>query len=304
VKVFRSLSTAIREEESAALVTIVEAQGSAPREGGARMIVRPSGAFQGTIGGGALEWEALGRARAALAEGRGPARRERFALGPQLGQCCGGRVDVRIETFDARDLAELDALAEAEAGGALATRTRLAPDGRLTREIARARAAEGGDIETFGEKAAPVLLFGAGHVGRALALALAPLPFRVRWIDSRPEAFPRHVPGNATLVASADPPAELDAAPDGALVVVMTHSHPLDLAIVSRALSAGRFGYVGLIGSGTKRARFLSQMRAAGLAEAALSRLTCPIGVPGVAGKAPAVIAAAVAVQLLQASGQ
>jgi xanthine dehydrogenase accessory factor len=126
----------------------------------------------------------------------------------------------------------------------------------------------------------------------------------VRWIDSRPGAFPRHIPGNAAPVESADPPAELDAAPDGALVVVMTHSHPLDLAIVSCALPAQRFPYVGLIGSASKRARFASQMRAAGLSEAALGRLVCPIGVPGVSGKQPAVIAAGVAAQLLQVRPQ
>jgi xanthine dehydrogenase accessory factor len=130
-------------------------------------------------------------------------------------------------------------------------------------------------------------------------LALAPLPFQVRWIDPRPEAFPARAPANARMISAADPTAELAAAPDGALILAMTHSHPLDLALVSAALAAERFGYVGLIGSATKRARFLSQMRAASLSEAALAGLTCPIGVAGIAGKEPAVIAAAVAAQLL-----
>ena len=124
----------------------------------------------------------------------------------------------------------------------------------------------------------------------------------MRWIDSREGAFPERAPANATLVRSEDPPAELAAAPADALVVVMTHSHPLDLAIVAEALRQDRFGFVGLIGSATKRARFLSQMRAAGLAETALAKLVCPIGVPGVPGKEPAVIAASVAAQLLQAA--
>ena len=300
MKVFEKLAAAVREEGSAALVTVVSAEGSAPRDAGARMVVRPSAAFHGTIGGGALEFEAIARARDALAGGRGPAIREAFLLGPQLGQCCGGRVDLSIETFGPPDLAEIAALAEAEAAGPFAARARLDNDGRLAREIASG-ASEGGRLESFGEEATPVLLFGAGHVGRALALALAPLPFRVRWIDSRPDAFPRFVPGNATPTRSADPVGEIDAAEAGALVVVMTHSHPLDLAIVSRALAAEKFRYVGLIGSATKRARFVGQMRAAALSEAALARLTCPIGVPGVEGKAPAVIAASVAAQLLQA---
>jgi xanthine dehydrogenase accessory factor len=299
LKAFASLIAAIREEGSAALVSVVGADGSAPREKGARMIVRPSGAFQGTIGGGALEWQAMAEARAALERGRGPAERRRQALGPNLGQCCGGRVELTLETFDGRDLAELERLAQAEARGPFATRTLAVADGRLAREIARP--GERGALERFGEDETPLLLFGAGHVGRALALALAPLPFSVRWIDPRDEAFPRFVPANAQPVAASDPVAELDAAPDGALVAIMTHSHPLDLAITARALAAERFGYVGLIGSATKRARFSSQMRAAGLTEAALDRLVCPIGAPGIKGKEPAVIAAGVAVQLLQA---
>ena len=144
-----------------------------------------------------------------------------------------------------------------------------------------------------------VYLFGAGHVGRALALALAPLPFAVRWIDPRRDAFPTHAPANVTLIHAPEPAAELASAPDSALVVVMTHSHALDLEIVAEALRVERFGYVGLIGSATKRARFLSQMRAAGLTEVQLARLVCPIGVPGLESKDPAVIAASTAAQLL-----
>lgn len=304
--VFGQLIAALDAEGAGALVTLAEVSGSSPREAGARMVVRPSGAFHGTIGGGVLEWEALGEARLALARGRGPALRRRVLLGPHLGQCCGGRVDWLIETFDLSDFDDLSRLAEAERAGPFATRASLGEDGRMTRIPAEAAGgkpvvveADGGLREAFAEARAPVLLFGAGHVGRALVLALAPLPFELRWIDPRPEAFPARAPPNARMVASADPTAELAAAPDGALILAMTHSHPLDLAIVSAALSARRFGYVGLIGSATKRARFLSQMRMAGLSEAALAGLTCPIGVAGIEGKEPAVIAAAVAAQLL-----
>ncbi|MDE3176519.1 MAG: xanthine dehydrogenase accessory protein XdhC [Pseudomonadota bacterium] len=294
MNVFSHVAAALRDEGAAALVSVAAARGSAPREAGARMVVRPSGAFSGTIGGGALEWEAMADARDALVRGRGPAVRQTRLLGPQLGQCCGGQVELAIETFDRSDLAEIERLAAVEPP--FSTRTTLGADGRSRREIADPAAGR----ETFGEAATPLLLFGAGHVGRALVLALAPLPFRVRWIDARPDAFPRYAPANVELIRTAAPEAEIDAAPEGAFVVVMTHSHPLDLAIVARALAAERFGYVGLIGSATKRARFLSQMRQAGLSEAALARLTCPIGVAGVADKAPAAIAAAVAAQLLQ----
>jgi xanthine dehydrogenase accessory factor len=307
MRAFRRLVEAIEAEGSAALVTLARVEGSSPREAGTRMVVRPSGGFHGTVGGGALEFAALEAANEALRRGRGPARRRSLALGPELGQCCGGRVEWRIETFDKRDLNDLSPLAIAEVGGASATLSaRLEPDGRVQRTLGSgvserrlARLAEESWTEPLGVLVRAVYLFGAGHVGRALALALAPLPFAVRWIDPRRDAFPTHAPVNVTLIHAPEPPAELVSAPDSALVVVMTHSHALDLEIVAEALRVERFGYVGLIGSATKRARFLSQMRAAGRTEVQLARLVCPIGVPGLESKDPAVIAASTAAQLL-----
>ena len=305
---FRRLIESIEAEGAAALVSLVKTEGSSPREAGARMVVRPSGSFHGTIGGGELEWRALAEARAALGVGRGAALRRVVALGPELAQCCGGRVEWRIEIFDARDREALAALASAERAGPFAVVAQSAADGRVERSIAGGPAggeplAAGAWREKFGADASPLYLFGAGHVGRALVVALAPLPFAVRWIDSRENAFPERAPPNATLVHAEEPRNELFGAPDGALVVVMTHSHPLDLAIVAEALRQGRFAYVGLIGSATKRARFVSQLRAAGLAEERIATLVCPIGAPGIAGKEPAVIAASVAAQLLMARG-
>jgi xanthine dehydrogenase accessory factor len=305
---FRRIIEAIEAEGVAALVSLVKTEGSSPREAGARMVVRPSGGFHGTIGGGELEWRALAQARAALRSGRGAALRRVVALGPELAQCCGGRVEWRIETFDARDVEALAPLIAAERAGAFAVVARTAADGRIERSIAvddgRFEQTGGGSWrETFGAEANPLYLFGAGHVGRALALALAPLPFAVRWIDSRADAFPERAPLNARLVHASDPRSEVAGAPDGAFVVVMTHSHPLDLAVVAEALRQDRFVYVGLIGSATKRARFVSQLRAAGLSEAAIAKLVCPIGVPGIDGKEPPVIAASVAAQLLLVRG-
>ncbi|MDD9983650.1 MAG: xanthine dehydrogenase accessory protein XdhC, partial [Gammaproteobacteria bacterium] len=155
-------------------------------------------------------------------------------------------------------------------------------------------------VERFCDTRRPVWLFGAGHVGRALMLALAPLPFEVTWIDERADAFPSVVPGNVRSVRSADPAGEVTRAPDGAFVVVMTHSHARDLAVVHAALAAGRFGYVGLIGSASKRARFTRRLREAGVAQARTAELVCPIGLPAIASKHPAAIAAGIAVQLLE----
>ncbi len=308
---FHRLLEAIEAEGAGALVTLARVQGSSPREAGARIVVRPSGGFHGTIGGGALEWVALEAALAALKAGRGPAARRSLALGPELAQCCGGRVNWRIEVFDRRDGEDLAALAAAEAGGVKTLTARIGADGRVERRLDRDRpggrlteSLPGGEewTEPIGESARAVYLFGAGHVGRALALALAPLPFVVRWIDSRRVAFPARAPANVALIDAPEPASELAGAPDGALIVVMTHSHAIDLDVVAAALKSERFGYVGLIGSATKRARFLRQMRDVGLTEAMLARLVCPIGVAGIEGKDPAVIAASTAAQLLMMS--
>jgi xanthine dehydrogenase accessory factor len=311
MQTFSRLIEALEAEGAGALVSLIKVEGSSPRESGTRMVVRPSGAFNGTIGGGALEWQALAAAQDALRLGRASPLRRTVLLGPDLAQCCGGRVEWSIETFDQRDAAELKALAAAERTGPLVTQAVRTEDGRLSRKVAASHSGgpaiearpDGTVVERFDDGCSDLFLFGAGHVGRALVLALAPLPFRIRWIDPRQGAFPLRAPTNVVMVQSEEPAEELAVAPDGAFVLVMTHSHPLDLAIVSRALSAERFSFVGLIGSATKRARFLSQMRAAGLNKEMLDRLTCPIGLAGVEGKEPAVIAAAVAAQLLIARG-
>ena len=148
-----------------------------------------------------------------------------------------------------------------------------------------------------------MLLFGAGHVGRAVVLALAPLPFTVRWIDGRPDQFPQHVPQNVVTIRTDGPTRELAQAPRDAMVIVMTHSHPLDFDITAAALQRDAFDFVGLIGSETKRARFVSWARQVGVAESRIDWLVCPIGMPQIKGKEPAVIAAGIAAQLLIVQG-
>jgi xanthine dehydrogenase accessory factor len=261
---FLRLADVVGRDGAATLVTVADTKGSAPREVGAMMVVTRGGDILGTIGGGALEWEALVLARQLAAKGEAVTRRIDRALGPDLGQCCGGRVVLDIRVFTCAERGELAALADA----AVDTRQQL-------------------------------LLFGAGHVGRALALALAPLPFRLRWIDGRTDAFPARVPANAEAVASADPPSEIARAEPGSFVLILTHDHALDLAIAAAALQRDDLPFVGLIGSATKRARFERRLRELGLDETRIAALACPIGLPGIAGKEPAVIAASVAAQLL-----
>ncbi len=301
MRVWRQLSDFVARHGSAALISVHDVKGSAPREAGARMVVRPDGAFHGTIGGGQLEFRMLDIAREMLGAGRGPARIIDQALGPDLGQCCGGRVKILIETFDSRDMEDLTPLVAAEAEGRLFELECRLEDGRVRREFSSAVGDDRwtGWRETHGEVRTPVLLFGAGHVGRALVLSLASLPFAVRWLDDRDDAFPSHLPPNATAVRMWDPQAEIAEASPHSLILVMTHDHPLDMAIAAAALRRD-FPYVGLIGSATKRARFEKRFRELGLPEETIRSLVCPIGLPGIEDKDPAVIAASVTAQLLQ----
>jgi xanthine dehydrogenase accessory factor len=312
MSVWPTIARFIAEHGAAALVTMATVEGSSPREPGARMVVAPNGSFTGTIGGGALEWGALAEAQGLMARRDGAAvlRLDR-ALGPDLGQCCGGFVRLTIERFSQADSDAVATLAEAERAGALVTVAAAGEDGRPVRRIASPDEAaglpagqgylpQGGIVlERFGEEPTAFWLFGAGHVGRALAVALAPLPFAVTWIDTRPGAIPETFPGNVTAVRHGDPVELLARAPDGAFIAVMTHSHALDLDLVIAALRAGRFAYVGLIGSATKRARFTSAMRKIGIPADAVDSLVCPIGLTAIRDKAPAAIAASVVAQVL-----
>lgn len=302
---WRTILQLIERDGAAALVTVAKVDGSTPREAGARMTVARDGRISGSIGGGPLEWAAIDVARRMIAAGR-RAEWQAVSLGPALDQCCGGRAEILHEAFSAADREWIAPLA-AFKGIELIARAERDGEGPYRRRIIATRSPEdpiaressGALIERFGETRTPVLLFGAGHVGRALVAALAPLPFRVRWIDTRPAAFDDASTLGAQTTISALPESVLQDAPAGAFVVVMTHSHALDLAIVASALPDTRFPYVGLIGSATKRALFERRLAEFGVPADSIARLVCPIGVPGIAGKSPPVIAAAVAAELL-----
>ncbi|MCC6949019.1 MAG: xanthine dehydrogenase accessory protein XdhC [Bradyrhizobiaceae bacterium] len=302
---WRTILRLIERDGAAALVTVAKVDGSTPREAGARMTIARDGQISGSIGGGPLEWTAIDLVRQMLAAGRG-AEWKMVSLGPALDQCCGGRAEILHEVFGPADHEWIAPLAAFD-GPELCTRAERSGEGPYRRQPAEAapsdepilHEASGVLIERFGEAKMPVLLFGAGHVGRALVAALAPLPFRVRWIDDRADAFDGARTLGAQTTISALPESELRDAPNGAFIIVMTHSHALDLAIVAAALPDPRFPYVGLIGSATKRALFERRLSEFGISPEAIGRLVCPVGVPGIGGKSPAVIAAAVAAELL-----
>ena len=282
--------------EAACLVTVLATEGSAPREAGARMVVT-FGRAAGSIGGGALEHRLIDQARALLAQGAGW-RVQDYPLGPLLAQCCGGRVRVLLERLHAADADWIGRALDRQVDlafdlGFEAERVVRRPHLRGAPPTARGPLPTPGDVlaDRFDAPAPEALIFGAGHVGAALARALAPLPFRSRLIDTRP-GF------EALSLSEAGAEARAGAAGPGAFVLVMTHDHALDYRLVAAALR-GEAGFVGLIGSATKRAKFQHRLRDDGLGPASAERLRCPIGLPGVTGKEPAVIAAAVAAQLL-----
>lgn len=253
--------------EPACLVSVESTQGSVPREAGTWMAVFADRTI-GTIGGGHLELQAIAEARRRLDGAGGPAQ-VRHALGPALGQCCGGVVVLGYER-----------LAHGSQADAAGLRARLAA------------------------RQYPVALFGGGHVGHALARALAPLPFALTWIDSRDGIFPEPAPEGVACEHSDPVQQAVPGLLPGTRVLIMSFSHAEDLDIVAACLRRQReradLPFIGLIGSRTKWATFGHRLRDRGFALQELAQVTCPIGVPGITGKEPAVIAVAVAAQLLQ----
>jgi len=258
------------------LVSVDSVQGSGPREVGAWMAVFPQ-TLVNTIGGGHLEFQAITEARALLSR---PAHTKvsssltheddtlttRYALGPALGQCCGGVVHLKFERISAADVPAL--------------KQRLLANGQ------------------------PLALFGGGHVGRALVNVLSTLPYNVQWIDSRDEIFPVQLPPNVVCEHSDPVHAAVADLPSGASVLIMSFSHAEDLDVVAACLKRqrlhGDLKFVGLIGSKTKWATFQHRLEAKGFTAEELAFITCPIGVSGITGKEPEVIAVSVAAQLLQ----
>ena len=251
----------------AVLVRVERVQGSGPREVGAWMAL--SGERQiGTIGGGRLEFDAIQLAREALARGGVTQPLHRFALRPSLGPCCGGVVWLAVERVDAAAIPGL--------------RERLDAAPRW-RELA---------------------LFGGGHVGRAIVALCARLPLRVHWIDSREEIFPPDLPETLRTEHSDPVQAAVPGVAPGARVLIMSFSHAEDLDILAACLKRqrerGDLASIGLIGSKSKWAAFRHRLEARGFAPEELDRVRCPIGLPGITGKQPEVIALAVVAQLMQ----
>lgn len=256
-----ALTAFLAQHPDTILVTVTQAKGSTPREEGAFMLVSTTEIY-GTIGGGQLEFMAIANARACL-EGCGENELD-IPLGPEIGQCCGGRARL---TF-----------------------ARVTPD--LAANLLARSAAEA-------ETAPLVALFGAGHVGKALAAALSPLPLRVMLIETRAEEL-AELPTDLDARHVAMPEALVGDLPAGSAVVILTHDHALDFLIAREALIRTDLAYVGMIGSATKRATFASWLAREGAAPDLMNRLVLPIGGSALRDKRPPVIAALVAAELLR----
>ncbi len=265
-----TLNAFLAAHPAAVVAELTAVRGSSPREAGAFMVVSALEQI-GTIGGGALEYMVIDRARQVLRSGEAGDALD-IPLGPEIGQCCGGRVDVALKLVTPDLAAALVARLEAESA-------------------ARPH----------------VFVFGAGHVGRALVNALLLLPLRVHVVDTRREEL-AGLPEAVDAIAAAMPEAVVRTAPAGSSYVILTHDHALDFLIAAEALERRDAPYVGMVGSATKRARFSSWYRSEGYDPAALERLVLPIGgqayPAGLGDKRPEVIAALAAAEIIVHAGR
>jgi xanthine dehydrogenase accessory factor len=318
-----ALTRLLQREAAVVRIVIAGVRGSAPREPGAFMLVGRD-CVEGTIGGGRLEWESMAAARELLGATTAAARLNKIVLGADVGQCCGGVVAVWLERFTREDLGLLHLATDAGARGPAVLSTTIkgasvehrlvcgaeideATDRylRSSRERAhlctmRSTAEEVTFLERLDDTSPELWLYGAGHVGQALARILVDLPLRLTWLDPRKDMFPATVPEGVRIRCDADLLASVSEAPVGAYFLVMTHSHPLDYALCQAVLLKSDFAWLGLIGSESKAARFRSRLAREGMSAESISRLVCPIGIGGIESKWPAAIAVGVAAQVMQ----
>jgi len=328
----------ILQTEACVVVTLNRILGSAPRESGSRLLVTSDEVF-GSIGGGNLEFTAIRQARELLQAQDAPYQESRpFGLGPKLNQCCGGAVTLNFELLSscpgwvsalANGLDQQEPMVLAmETGSAKPIRlaigkkqaespeapagvwraaTRLLegvhPAGEASDKESSVTVLENDDqnwwIELAGKDLQPLILFGAGHVGKEVARLLERLPFEVTWVDSRKDYLPESGGEKIHPVFTQDPVSEVATAPPNSVFVVMTHSHELDENLCLEILQREDFAWLGLIGSKTKHRRFLQRLNKRGIAEETLARLVCPIGLVGIRGKQPATIALSLVAQLM-----
>ena len=291
----------LQQQDAICRVVIADAKGSTPREAGTEMVIFSDG-FEGTIGGGTLEYEAIAMARRLLiaAKEKGFYRHwQSFALGPSLGQCCGGMVTVLFEAFAPMILPELQkydaqhiaAWRHDDDAATLPVPTDAVTAPKYEASPKRLYLPEPKPRRAF-------YLYGAGHVGRAVMAVTDALDLDRYWIDDDAARFPDATAPDITIVPAKEMATIARHAPKGAFHLVMTYSHRLDEAIVHALLTENNFARLGLIGSATKASRFRSSLISAGIDHASLDGLVCPVGLPQIKGKSPPIVALSIAAQL------
>lgn len=291
------LIAACEAHGTVARVVVAANRGSVPREAGASMLVWRDG-MSGTIGGGALEYQAALAARDQLETGRFAL--SHHPLGPALGQCCGGYVELLTEVYD---LAAAEALPEDVVirgqGEMPFAVSRLKADARGQGSRPDAQWIDGWMVESVTAPSRNIWIWGAGHVGQALASTLEPLPdFQITMVDTSEDRFPKTLPTGVDRLVASDPVLLVHHAPEATEHLIVTFSHALDLSLC-HALLSHRFAFAGLIGSATKWVRFRKRLAELGHSTARIDQITCPIGRPDL-GKHPHQIALGVATALLE----
>ena len=334
----QALLHALEYQPAVVRILVTQVLGSAPREAGVCMLVGRE-SFQGTIGGGQLEWQALAAARVLLEGGEPLARLQRIVLASDVAQCCGGVVELWMQRYTRSNRALLCSMSDAARRGSAVLISTISTGGanhqgvdhRIVSDIglhpeadlmlrtprrqalprvsvgAAAGVADGATLmcgttlmERLDEPLPELWLYGAGHVGQALTRIVAELPLKLTWIDPRAHLFPRPIPDSVRSLHAADPLATVATAAAGTRFIVLTHSHALDYALCRAILLRGDFASLGLIGSMSKGARFRSRLARDGLSPERIARLRCPISAGAIASKWPAAIAVAVAFDLLR----
>lgn len=291
------LRTAVARHGRVVRIVIAGIDGSSPREIGAAMLVWDGGQ-SGTIGGGALEFQAAQAARTANTDAL-----SQHALGPELGQCCGGRITLLREIYDAERVETLtgqDVIARAVNGTDMPlTVKRVLTNARAQGMRPQSQMLQGWFIEPVHRPHRNIWIWGAGHVGRRVVDVLAPLPdLALTWVDISADRFPAAYPDSVTVIPAQRPELLVPHAPQDAQHLILTYSHNLDLELCHALLEYG-FDRCGVIGSKTKWARFRHRLIALGHDMTSIERIECPIGDPSL-GKHPQAIAIGVAGAILQ----
>lgn len=296
--------TLASNDKPCVLIFVSSHEGSTPREKGTWALVSDEVCL-GTLGGGEVERLAIADARALLSGQRKWQRSaEEFRLGPDLGQCCGGVMSALFEPVDSTSIDWLkEVLAVNNEGYILfpVSDPHAVPQimsGAVPHNLTETA---GLHIQSLADKRPLVVLYGAGHVGRSIAVMAAQMPVRLEVVDERPEALADIPPANNITLTQADsPPSHAKELKEADAVLIMTHSHGLDYRLCQMLLGKPDITYLGLIGSETKAARFRNGLLKEGFGPEEVDHLTCPIGQNGPAGKEPGIIAIAALTEIMQ----